>query len=576
MKKYIALVAAGMTMLAGCTTQYQARNYDDVYYSSKNKPLEIRTVVEPQQTPATGSQSVEAVRPAESQQPATADNQGYNEPSYSDTEQYSTPGGDTYITNNYYTDDYYDYAYAARLRRFHNPYCFNSYYSDWYTNMYWYDYNPYSWGMSIYLGYNFWYPSYYYYPSFYRFGWYDWYYPYYGWYDPYPFGYWGGGFYSGYNYGYWNGFYDGYWFGSYNNYYNSHDYNSYYYGHRDDVGRSGSLARNSNYRTFGERYEAMTSADRGRSTLETRRGGGGDANNTMATRNSSGGNRDVTVMPSTGNRTVTSTDDNTRNSGINRGTATTTERQPGNVETGRNSGSGSEPVTRNPQYRYVNPGATNASRQVPQVNATDDNGSNPQQPEIIQQRQQRYANPSSRSTTPSGSQGVQRENNIQPYSPPAYSKPRSSQEYTTPKYRNPGESEVTPQQRSTQATPDQQNRTYTQPSRPAYTPQPSEQRQNKAYQAPPRREESNPRPSRDNSSAPSPGNSTYSAPSRSSGSSGGSYSAPSRSSSSGSSGGSYSAPSRSSSSGSSSSGSSRSSGSSSSGSSGSSGSGHRR
>ncbi|HOW32536.1 MAG TPA: hypothetical protein PLP88_13310, partial [Bacteroidales bacterium] len=178
MKNYIALVAASLIFITGCTTQYQARNYDDVYYSSKNKPMEMRTVVEPQQTQPTGnSQAVEQVQPAESQVSAAETTEGYADPVYTDTEQYTSADGDTYITNNYYSDDYYDYAYAARLRRFHNHNYYNSYYSDWYTNMYWYDYNPFSWGTSIYLGYNFWYPSYYYYPSYYRYGWYDWYYP---------------------------------------------------------------------------------------------------------------------------------------------------------------------------------------------------------------------------------------------------------------------------------------------------------------------------------------------------------------------------------------------------------------
>ena len=61
--------------------------------------------------------------------------------------------GNVYITNNYYNSDYYDYSYSSRIRRFSYPYYY-SYYSDYYTNTYWYDYNPYSFGISIYLGYN--------------------------------------------------------------------------------------------------------------------------------------------------------------------------------------------------------------------------------------------------------------------------------------------------------------------------------------------------------------------------------------------------------------------------------------
>lgn len=58
-------------------------------------------------------------------------------------------------------EDYYDYAYSARLRRFYSPFSYTDYYADYYTNLYWYTYDPLCWGTSIYLGYNWWYPSYY-------------------------------------------------------------------------------------------------------------------------------------------------------------------------------------------------------------------------------------------------------------------------------------------------------------------------------------------------------------------------------------------------------------------------------
>ncbi len=66
----------------------------------------------------------------------------------------------------YSEEDYYDYAYSARLRRFYHPVVYRDYYADYYTNLYWYTYDPYYWGTSIYLGYSWWYPSHYY-------GWYD-------------------------------------------------------------------------------------------------------------------------------------------------------------------------------------------------------------------------------------------------------------------------------------------------------------------------------------------------------------------------------------------------------------------
>ena len=58
-------------------------------------------------------------------------------------------------------DDYYDNAYASRLRRFHEPMYGVGYYDSYYTNSYFYNQNPYQYGVSIYNGYSFWGPSYY-------------------------------------------------------------------------------------------------------------------------------------------------------------------------------------------------------------------------------------------------------------------------------------------------------------------------------------------------------------------------------------------------------------------------------
>lgn len=64
-------------------------------------------------------------------------------------------GQDIIIENNYYYGDgdyIYDYYYASRIRRFHRPYVSYSYYNSYYTDCYWYTYEPIFWGMSIYLG----------------------------------------------------------------------------------------------------------------------------------------------------------------------------------------------------------------------------------------------------------------------------------------------------------------------------------------------------------------------------------------------------------------------------------------
>ncbi|MDQ3047252.1 MAG: hypothetical protein M3R27_06865, partial [Bacteroidota bacterium] len=140
--------------------------------------------------------------------------------------------------------------YAVRLRRFHSSSPAYGYYDNYYTNTYWYTGNPYNYGTSVYMGYNFWGPSYAVYsynPSFYWYsswGWgYDpWYNPYS--YNPYnPYGYYGynpymNGYYNGYNQGYWDGYHNGYGCGN-NNYFNSYDNNSYYYGPRRTTGSNG-------------------------------------------------------------------------------------------------------------------------------------------------------------------------------------------------------------------------------------------------------------------------------------------------------------------------------------------------
>lgn len=54
------------------------------------------------------------------------------------------------IINNYYEN--YDYYYSSRINRFHRSYSTFSYYSPVFTETYWYTYNPYSWGISIYNG----------------------------------------------------------------------------------------------------------------------------------------------------------------------------------------------------------------------------------------------------------------------------------------------------------------------------------------------------------------------------------------------------------------------------------------
>ena len=142
-------------------------------------------------------------------------------------------------------DDYYDYEYATRVKRFDNSINGLSYYDNYYTNSYWYNHNPYNYGVSVYNGYSWWgnsYNNYSYNPSanfYYNNGWgcnngYG-----YNGYNPYMSGY-----ASGYNNGYNNGYYGmpygygnsfGFGFGYNSGYGNPYGYNGYngwnnYYG----------------------------------------------------------------------------------------------------------------------------------------------------------------------------------------------------------------------------------------------------------------------------------------------------------------------------------------------------------
>jgi hypothetical protein len=63
------------------------------------------------------------------------------------------------ITDNYYqdynvADDYYDYSFSSRIRRFHRPIYSSNYYGGLYTDYYWYNNDPFYCGTSIYFGYN--------------------------------------------------------------------------------------------------------------------------------------------------------------------------------------------------------------------------------------------------------------------------------------------------------------------------------------------------------------------------------------------------------------------------------------
>ncbi|MBK9389096.1 MAG: hypothetical protein IPN68_02475 [Bacteroidetes bacterium] len=104
--------------------------------------------------------------------------------------------GTAIIVNNYQTD--YDYYYSSRISRFHRSYSTFTYYAPVFTETYWYNYQPNSWGISIYdgggfgIGFSSGYPAY-----AYDYGYYG------GWSEP----YFSNSFYWGYSPAYYNYWY---------------------------------------------------------------------------------------------------------------------------------------------------------------------------------------------------------------------------------------------------------------------------------------------------------------------------------------------------------------------------------
>ena len=162
----IALLSAAC-LLTACSTGSYAY-YDDVYTTSQDQ--QYKAPVAQKSTTTKANQASDNVIQPDSiiyeydENGTLIDTKTYypgiSEPliEYAETSaaQPATSTGNTYITNNYYDeDDYYDYYYTSRIRRFHRDlYCGWGYYDPFYTNLYWYDYNPYNWGVSIYMGYN--------------------------------------------------------------------------------------------------------------------------------------------------------------------------------------------------------------------------------------------------------------------------------------------------------------------------------------------------------------------------------------------------------------------------------------
>lgn len=238
MKKLIVLSNLALMLLSSCAGLKNSTYTDDVYANPKVEKQEEARL------------AAIAKEQREAREKAYKDSVAADQKAKDDANPY-------YKDRDFKYDDYYDYEYATRLRRFDNSVYGLGYYDNYYTNSYWYSGNPYNYGVSVYNGYSWWgpgYNSYSYYPSvnFYNnWGWgcspvygYGGYNPYY---NPYGSAYWQG-YYNGYNQGYMNGWYGYPYYGYGNPYYGYGGWNNPYYG----WGYFNILDNNSGY-TYGFR-----------------------------------------------------------------------------------------------------------------------------------------------------------------------------------------------------------------------------------------------------------------------------------------------------------------------------------
>lgn len=459
--KPIAIFSLFAAMLfASCSvTKPGAIVYDDVYYSPSDPVVHVKEVV------ITHEKLIQNQQQYYKEEDVSL---GY-EPAYPETEYYIDPEGSIVNHYNIY-GDFYDYSYTSRIRRFHRPYGLGSYFHDYYTNMYWYNFNPHYWGSGFHIGYGF-------YPTAFHFGW--------GWpsrsfwYNPffmsgmgYPHFY--HGWYSSYWHGYRHGFGGGFWgFPFYGRWWHhgGDDEDSYYYGPRIGFAgntKSGGSGDSGRPAAFGGRYKKDPDAE----TLsrEADRGSRGS-------RPDSGGEFARGSRPGTadGSRIVTDTQ---------RGETHTSTQEA------RRTGSREPAVSREGQRPDIAPAKGRETYERPK------NNPRPEPSVAPNQRTYQYGRENIRQAPAYERPSVHRERaqrKPQPYSSPRYTKPTTSEEFTSPAYRKPWEAtrsakSTTPQRQNIAPAPQRQAAPQASPDRqqsrqPRYTPPPSRPSNNR--QSPP-------------------------------------------------------------------------------------------
>ena len=253
------------------------------------------------------------------------------------------------LTDNYYRDydvanDYYDYSFSSRIRRFHRPMHYSNYYGGLYTDYYYYNNDPFYCGTSIYYGYN--------------------------WQSPY---------YSYYSYSPYYNSYNSYYAYGYNNH-NHHTPNYTYYNNINTVhttGHRGSLSSHSNRGV--KTNSLITNANSNTSTLSIRNGNSLKnkpsntiSNNTIKTNNPYKGNTSIKTNTYRGNTTIKTN---------NRGNTTTKTNNSYRVNTSTKSTtqkgnrSYTAPKTKNNNRSYSAPKSNSSSKSYNSGGSKSNSGS---------------------------------------------------------------------------------------------------------------------------------------------------------------------------------------------------------
>ncbi|HQK36660.1 MAG TPA: hypothetical protein PLC81_03415, partial [Bacteroidales bacterium] len=173
MRTPLSIMLIMTAVLTACSAGFQTTGTvtDDIYYSPKDRavvasapvPASTAQVSQPDRENNAGENQTmsdyERYRLAKEQQLYASDTTAASgqQEYYSSREEGENYQSDyvpddrnkSVVINNYYDYDPYDYYYTSRIRRFHSSYYWGwGYYDPFFTDLYWYTYNPWDWGIS--------------------------------------------------------------------------------------------------------------------------------------------------------------------------------------------------------------------------------------------------------------------------------------------------------------------------------------------------------------------------------------------------------------------------------------------